>query len=84
MSGLCLLSSQDEFTLYRIHHGLSYVSLCLRIMVMYLKQRKVQLKLVSNYFDLFPKTKNKGTEYNSHKQKMLRFYLFFTQLYHHT
>lgn len=44
---------------------------------MYLKQRKVQLKLVSNYFDPFPKTKNKGTEYNSHKQKMLRFYLFF-------
>lgn len=44
---------------------------------MYLKQRKVQLKLVSNYFDPFPKTKNKGTEYNSHKQKMLRFYFFF-------
>lgn len=27
MSGLCLLSSQDEFTLYRIHHGLSCFSL---------------------------------------------------------
>lgn len=43
---------------------------------MYLKQRKVQLKLVSNYFDPFPKTKNKGTEYNSHKQKCLDFIYF--------
>lgn len=44
---------------------------------MYLKQRKVQLKLVSNYFDPFPKTIKTKAQSITHTNKKCLDFIYF-------